>query len=52
MCEKCIKNPENHHTIYCDDWWDDTSHGGYKGDRQLKKEHDERKKRENKNKPP
>ncbi len=36
MCEKCRKNPNNRNTRYCDDWWDDTPHGGYKGDRERK----------------
>jgi hypothetical protein len=46
MCEKCRKNPKNRNTRYCDDWWDDTPHGGYKGDRKLKEEHAERDRRE------
>lgn len=46
MCKKCRNNPKNRNTRYCDDWWDDTSHGGYKGDRKLKKEHAERDRRE------
>ena len=44
MCEKCRKNPQNRNTRYCDDWWDDISHGGYKGDRKLKEEHARRQK--------
>jgi len=45
MCDKCIKNPENCNTRYCDDWWDDISHGGYKGDRTRKKRDAERDKK-------
>lgn len=39
MCYKCIRNPRNRNTRYCDDWWDDIPHGGYKGDREWKEEH-------------
>ena len=45
MCKKCESNPQNRNTRYCDDWWDDSSHGGYKGDRELKEEHARRRKR-------
>jgi len=38
MCEKCKKDPQIRNTRYCDDWWDDSSHGGYKGDREYKEE--------------
>ena len=36
MCDKCEEQPELRNTRYCDDWWDDSPHGGYKGDRELK----------------
>jgi hypothetical protein len=36
MCKNCIAHPENRNSRYCDDWWKDTSHGGYAGDRALK----------------
>ena len=39
MCKKCETNPKNRNTRYCDDWWDDIPHGGYKGDREYKKTH-------------
>lgn len=43
MCKKCTKNPNNRNTRYCDDWWDDISHGGYKGDRERKEKDNESK---------
>ena len=45
MCEKCCLEEWRRHTRYCDDWWDDSSHGGYKGDRELKREIAERNER-------
>lgn len=38
MCWKCREKQENKNTRYCDDWWDDIPHGGYKGDRELKRQ--------------
>ena len=36
MCHKCENDSEYkkefQHTRYCDDWWEDTSHGGRAGD--------------------
>ncbi|MHC4311274.1 MAG: hypothetical protein ACYSW3_02240 [Planctomycetota bacterium] len=45
MCKKCDRNPRNRNTRYCDDWWDDISHGGYKGDRKHKQRDYERDKK-------
>lgn len=42
MCKKCRNNPKNRNTRYCDDWWDDTPHGGYKQDRKRKREDSKR----------
>lgn len=36
MCKKCLNNPDIRNTRYCDDWWDDIPHGGYKKDRERK----------------
>lgn len=46
MCEKCKENPGLRHTRYCDDWWDDSSHGGYKADRKYKEDAMREKKQE------
>ena len=42
MCDKCKEHPENRNTRYCDDWWDDSPHGGYKGDAERKEKYAER----------
>lgn len=40
MCKKCKANPQNQNTRYCDDWWNDSPHGGYNEDRRIKEEID------------
>ena len=42
MCDKCKDDPTRRNTRYCDDWWDDSSHGGYKADRARKQRDYER----------
>jgi len=42
MCDKCKEYPENRNTRYCDDWWGDSPHGGYKGDAERKEKYAER----------
>jgi hypothetical protein len=41
MCYKCEEQPELRNTRYCDDWWDDSPHGGYNADRKLKERSDD-----------
>lgn len=36
MCKKCASNSLLRNTRYCDDWWDDTYHGGYSEDDKFK----------------